>query len=82
MVKTVMGILSRRDQGDNFESSHAKEDGWEEFPIENHQKYRTQNLKNQWEAKARTAQQSRARQKETWHETRELVNQGTRTGGN
>ncbi len=63
MVKTVMGILSRRGQDDNLESSQTQEDGWEEFPIVNHQKYRTQNLINQWEAKARTAQQSRVIQR-------------------
>ncbi len=50
--------------------------------MENHQKYRTQNLINQWEAKARTAQQINVRQREDWYEIQELDNQGTRTGGN
>ncbi len=82
MVKTAVGILSRRGQDDNPESSHTQKDGWEEFPMDNQQKYRTQTLINQWEAKARTAQQSRVSQMENWYEPREFVNQGTRIGGN
>jgi hypothetical protein len=78
MVKAVLGILSPREQDDIYESSHSQ-DGWEGFPIDSHQKYRTQKLINQWEAKARTASQSRESPRESGNETKEFNNQGTRT---